>query len=93
MAKDKQDSPSLEQVQAEARAARERLGHSAGDLAHRTSPAELKRRATDSVQAQARSVVKDEDEQWRFDRLSAVLAGVSGVALLFGGLRRVFYRG
>lgn len=92
MAKGKKDSPSFEAVQAEAKAARERLGHSASELAFRTSPEEIKRRTTETLQAKAIGLVQTPDGQWRYDRFAAALGGVAGVALLLGGLRRAFYK-
>lgn len=92
MAKGKKEAPTFEALQAEAKAARERLGRSSSELAFRTSPPEVKRRATDAAQSVVMGVVQTPEGQWRYDRFAAALGGVAGVALLLGGLRMAFYK-
>lgn len=97
-------SRSIKEIDAELDVTVQRLGRTVDELAVRVSPAELKRKARESVdaaiqgakesaRATAHDAVYDEQGDLRYDRIAGALGGVSAVAFLLGGARRLFHKG
>lgn len=84
---------STEEIEADLSASRDRLARTVDELAHRVSPAEVKRRGTVKLKAKVDQTIYDGEGNLRLDLVTKVLGGVAGVALVLGVARRMFYRG
>lgn len=89
---DKPKPRSEKDIEADLSATRDRLARTVDQLTFRASPAELKRRQLEKLKAKGNEIAFDEKGELRLDRVASALGGVSGVALLVGTARRVFYQ-
>ncbi|MGB5951770.1 MAG: DUF3618 domain-containing protein [Ornithinimicrobium sp.] len=89
---DKQTPRSEKEIEADLSATRDRLARTVDQLTFRASPAEVKRRQVDKMKAKTNEVAYDDEGKPRMDLLAMALAGVSGVALLLGGARRLLHK-
>lgn len=89
---EKQKPRSEKEIEADLSATRDRLARTVDQLTFRASPAEVKRRQVDKLKTKTNEVAYDADGKPRMDLLATALGGLSGVALLLGGARRVFHK-
>ncbi|MFX0537900.1 DUF3618 domain-containing protein [Ornithinimicrobium sp. Y1847] len=85
-----QSSRSKKEIEADLNATRDRLARTVDELAYKVSPQTLKANAIASLRSSANDAAFHADGQPRYDRLSKVLGGVAGGALVLGLLRRAF---
>lgn len=96
---DKQPERSVSEIEADLAATRSRLARSVDELAYRVSPdtikanarAELDNRVQHFV-GQAKGTVVTDSGEPQYENIAKALAGVAGVALTLGTLRRLFNR-
>lgn len=84
---------SITEIEADLNARHQRLADTIDTLAHRVSPAEIKRRGIAAVKAKANDAVAHPDGTPRWDRFATALAIVGGTAIVLGLARRAFHRG
>lgn len=84
---------SVAEIEADLDATRERLARSVEELAHRVSPAELKRRQSEAVREKVNETFYTPAGDLRYEVVATILGGVAAVTLLLGGARRLFYKG
>ncbi|MGB7447722.1 MAG: DUF3618 domain-containing protein [Ornithinimicrobium sp.] len=89
---EKQTPRSENEIEADLSATRDRLARTVDELTFRVSPAEVKRRQLEKLQAKGNEIAFDDDGEPRLDRLAVTLAGVSGAALVLGLARRLLHK-
>ncbi len=97
---DTKEPRSTDEIEADLAASRDRLARTVDELAFRASPAEIKRRQMEKVDAkkaellaQADQTLRDEQGDIRLDLVAYALGAVAGVTFTLGLARRIFYRG
>lgn len=97
---DTKEPRSTDEIEADLAASRDRLARTVDELAFRASPAEIKRRQLEKVEAkkaellaQADETLRDEQGDIRLDLVAYALGAVAGVTFALGLARRIFYRG
>lgn len=77
------------QIEAELAASRTRLASTIDELTFRTQPKEIAKRQSESARLAFNDAVRTPNGELRQDRLAMALAGVGGVLLLAGLIKRV----
>ncbi len=79
---------SIDEIEAEIKAARARLAGTIDELAYRAQPQQIVARQKESLMASFADATRAEDGQLRTERIAAVLAVVAALAIGLGLLRR-----
>jgi len=79
---------SIDEIEAEIKAARARLAGTIDELAYRAQPQQIVARQKESLMASFAPATRAEDGQLRTERIAAVLAVVAALAIGLGLLRR-----